>query len=119
MASNLSHVSCFPRVRRLSHSRQMRRICEAECRIALIATGLDPEIGLLHRDAPSRSSLANDLQEVLRPMVDPFVLNWIQTELFRKPDFWEDKNGNCRLMSHLLPLATEPWIPDGYPAKNQ
>jgi hypothetical protein len=29
-------------------------LCEAECRTALIATGLDPEIGLLHRDAPNR-----------------------------------------------------------------
>ncbi len=76
-------------------------LCESECRIALIATGLDPEIGLLHRDAPNRSSLANDLQEVLRPMVDSFVLHWIQRELFRKADFWEDKNGNCRLMSQL------------------
>ena len=35
-------------------------LCEAECRIALIATGLDPEIGLMHRDVPSRPSLAND-----------------------------------------------------------
>ena len=76
-------------------------LCEAECRIALIAAGLDPEIGLLHRDTLNRSSLANDLQETLRPMVDSFVLNWLQTEPFRKADFWEDKNGNCRLMSHL------------------
>jgi CRISPR-associated endonuclease Cas1 len=82
-------------------------LCEAECRIALIATGLDPEIGLLHRDAPNRSSLANDLQEILRPMVDSFVLNWIQTEPFRKADFWEDNNGNCRLMSHLCAKLSE------------
>jgi len=47
-------------------------LCESECRIALIATGLDPEIGLLHCDAPNRSSLANDLQEILRPKVDSF-----------------------------------------------
>jgi CRISPR-associated protein Cas1 len=82
-------------------------LCEAECRIALIATGLDPDIGLLHYDAPNRSSLANDLQEILRPTVDSFVLNWIQTEPFRKADFWEDKNGNCRLMSHLCAKLSE------------
>src|ERR1700756_3751243 len=34
-------------------------LCEAECRIASIAMGLDPEIGMLHCDAPNRSSLAN------------------------------------------------------------
>lgn len=76
-------------------------LCEAECRIALIGMGLDPEVGLLHCDAPNRSSLANDIQEVLRPAVDSFMLHWIQTELFRKGDFWEDKNGNCRIGSAL------------------
>ena len=72
-------------------------LCESECRLALIAMGLDPDIGLLHCDAPSRSSFANDLQEILRPKVDSFVLNWMQTEVFRKTDFWEDRNGNCRI----------------------
>ena len=82
-------------------------LCEAECRIASIATGLDPEIGLLHCDAPYRSRLAHDLQEVLRPRVDAFVLNWIQTERFRKADFWEDRNGNCRLGSPLAKRLCE------------
>jgi CRISPR-associated endonuclease Cas1 len=82
-------------------------LCEAECRIALIGTGLDPEIGLMHRDAPSRSSAANDLQEILRPSVDSWVLHWIQTEPFRKADFWEDKNGNCRLGSPLAKKLCE------------
>ena len=82
-------------------------LCEAECRIALIGAGLDPEVGLMHRDAPSRSSLANDLQEVLRSSVDSFVLHWLQTEPFRKADFWEDKNGNCRLGSPLAKKLCE------------
>src|SRR5215831_15767093 len=82
-------------------------LCEAECRIALIGTGLDPEIGLMHRDLPSRSSLANDIQEVLRASVDSFVLHWIQTESFRKADFWEDKNGNCRVGSPLAKKLCE------------
>jgi CRISPR-associated protein Cas1 len=82
-------------------------LCEAECRIALIAMGLDPEIGLLHCDAPNRSSAANDLQEVLRPAVDCFMLNWIQTERFCKADFWEDRNGNCRIGSPLAKKLCE------------
>src|SRR5215831_5338577 len=77
-------------------------LCESECRIALIGMGLDPEIGMLHCDAPNRSSLANDLQEILRSKVDSFVLNWIQTERFCKADFWEDSNGNCRIGSRLV-----------------
>lgn len=77
-------------------------LCEAECRIALIGSGLDPEIGLLHCDTPNRSSLANDVQEILRPAVDSFVLHWIQTRRFRKADFLEDRNGNCRIGSARL-----------------
>jgi hypothetical protein len=82
-------------------------LCEAECRIGLIGMGLDPEVGLLHCDAPSRASLANDLQEVLRPAVDSFVLNWIQTERFSKADFWEDRNGNCRIATPLAKKLCE------------
>src|ERR1017187_4112582 len=82
-------------------------LCEAECRIALIGTGLDPEVGLLHCDTPNRASLANDLQEVLRPAVDSFMLNWIQTERFSKADFWEDRNGTCRIGSPLAKKLCE------------
>lgn len=82
-------------------------LCEAECRIALIAMGLDPEVGMLHCDTPNRSSLANDIQEVLRPAVDSFMLNWIQTERFSKADFWEDRNGNCRIGSPLAKKLCE------------
>ena len=64
-------------------------LCEAECRIGLIGMELDPEVGLLHCDAPNRSSLANDVQEVLRPAIDSFMLNWIQTERFSRTDFWK------------------------------
>ena len=39
--------------------------------------------------------------EVCRPKVDAFVLHWIQNEPLRKSDFWEDRNGNCRIGSRL------------------
>src|SRR5215472_4826995 len=82
-------------------------LCEAECRIALIGAGLDPEIGLLHCDTPNRSSLANDLQEILRPKVDSFVLNWMQTERFRKADFSEGRDGSCRIGTPLAKRLCE------------
>jgi hypothetical protein len=63
--------------------------------------GLDADIGLLHVDTPNRASLACDLQEVVRPKVDAFVLNWLQSEPFRKSDWWEDRNGNCRMVTSL------------------
>jgi CRISPR-associated protein Cas1 len=75
---------------------------EAEARIAAVAMGMDPDIGMLHVDTPNRSSLACDLQEPLRPKVDAFILNWLQTEPLRKGDFWEERNGNCRICTPLV-----------------
>src|SRR5580704_15419285 len=83
-------------------------LCEAECRIAAVAMGLDPAIGCLHVDAPNRHSLACDLMEVCRPCgVDAFVLNWLQSEPLRHADFWEDRNGNCRIVSSLATRLCE------------
>ena len=76
-------------------------LTEIAARIALVACGLDVDLGMLHNDAPNRSSLANDLQEIVRPKVDAFVLNWIQTETFRKSDWWEDRSGACRMTTAL------------------
>lgn len=47
----------------------------AECVSAIVATGLDPAIGVLHSDDEGRPSLALDLVEEFRPMVaDQVVL---------------------------------------------
>jgi len=76
-------------------------LLESESRLSAAAMGLDPGIGCLHVDTPNRDSLACDLMEVCRPKVDAFVLNWLQSEPFRKSDFWEYRNGNCRIGSSL------------------
>ncbi len=75
---------------------------ESEARLSAVVMGLDPAIGFLHTDTPNRDSLACDLMEVCRPGgVDVFVLNWLQSEPLRKTDFWEDRNGNCRIAPSL------------------
>jgi len=76
-------------------------LLESESRLSAAAMGLDPGIGCLHVDTPNRDSLACDLMEVCRPKVDAFVLNWLQSEPLCKSDFWEDRNGNCRIGSSL------------------
>jgi CRISPR-associated endonuclease Cas1 len=77
-------------------------ILESEARLSAVAMGMDPAIGFLHVDTLNRDSLACDLMEVCRPSgVDAFVLNWLQSEPLRKSDFWEDRNGNCRIASSL------------------
>src|SRR5207249_4672193 len=45
-------------------------ILESESRLAAVALGLDPGIGLLHVDTNARDSLALDLMEAARPSVD-------------------------------------------------
>src|SRR5713226_9713522 len=76
-------------------------LLESESRLSGAAMGLDPGIGLLHVDTPNRDSLACDIMEPIRPKCDAFVLHWLQSEPLRRPDFWEDRNGNCRIASSL------------------
>lgn len=76
-------------------------ILEAEARIAALAVGADPMLGFLHADARSRDSLACDLMEPARPKVDAYVLDLFLRREFRKEDFFELPDGQCRLMPPL------------------
>ena len=78
-------------------------ILEAETRLGIAALGLDPGLGFLHFDTKNRDSLACDLMEPVRPMVDAYLLEWLRREAFRKEWFFEERDGNCRLMG---PFAT-------------
>jgi len=79
-------------------------LLESETRLAASAVGLDPGMGLLHVDTPARDSLACDIMEAVRPSVDAWLLDWIMREPFRRSDFFEEPNGNCRL---LRPIAAK------------
>lgn len=73
-------------------------ILEAEARIAALTVGLDPAIGVMHSDTRARDSLACDLMEPVRPKVDAFVLAMLQRREFSKEDFFETREGVCRLL---------------------
>jgi CRISPR-associated endonuclease Cas1 len=79
-------------------------LLESESCLALTALGLDPGMGVLHVDSPSRSSFACDVMESVRPQVDAYVFDWINRELLRREWFFEKRDGNCRLMA---PLAVQ------------
>ena len=85
-------------------------LLESESRLAAAALGLDPGLAFLHADTSSRDSLACDLMEPLRPEVDAYVLNWLRREPLRREWFFEQRNGNCRLMasfaSHLAETSS-------------
>jgi CRISPR-associated endonuclease Cas1 len=74
-------------------------ILESEARIAAVAVGLDPNLGMLHADTDSRSSLACDLMEAVRPQVDGYVLDWLTRTPLRREWFFELRDGSCRLMA--------------------
>lgn len=82
-------------------------ILEAESRVALLAVGLDPGLGILHTDQRARDSLALDLMETVRPHVDKFALDLAATRVFGLADLHETQTGQCRLLPRLArELAT-------------
>ena len=82
-------------------------ILESEARLAAAALGLDPGIGVMHVDSPARDSLACDLMEPVRPQVDAYVLEWISREPIRREWFFEQRDGNCRLMASFAVRLSE------------
>ncbi len=82
-------------------------ILEAEARLAALAVGCDPGLGVLHADQPRRDSLACDLMEPIRPAVDAFALDLLRTRTFRWQDFFETREGVCRILAPLTPLLIE------------
>ena len=74
-------------------------LLESEARLAAAALGLDPGMGVLHVDTTARDSLACDLMEVVRPQVDAYMLDWITRQPLNREWFFEQRDGNCRLMA--------------------
>ena len=82
-------------------------VLESEARLAAAALGLDPGLGFIHMDAAARDSLACDLMEPVRPEVDAWVLHWITREPLKREWFFEQRDGNCRLMAPFASRLAE------------
>jgi len=82
-------------------------LLESESRLAAAALGLDPGIGLMHADTEARDSLACDLMEPVRPQIDAYVLDWINRNPICREWFFEQRDGNCRLMASLAVRLAE------------
>ena len=82
-------------------------VLESESRLGAAALGLDPGIGVLHVDTPARDSLACDLMEAVRPQIDGFLVDWLTRETLKREWFFEQRDGNCRLMSTLAVRLSE------------
>lgn len=73
-------------------------VLESEACLAAAALGLDPGLGVLHVDTPARDSLACDLMEPVRAQCDAYVLDWVTSQPLSREWFFEQRDGNCRLM---------------------
>src|SRR5208337_2439525 len=60
-----------------------------------------------HLDMPYRDSLACDLMEPVRPQVDAYLLDWVSREPLKREWFFEQRDGNCRLMAPLAARLSE------------
>ena len=85
-------------------------LIETEVRIALLAHGLDPEMGLLHSQRRFRNGLAHDLMEPMRPLADAWILDLLERRTFSQHDFVETRRGICRL-APPLPQAVAAMAP--------
>ena len=85
---------------------------EGEARLALLAHGLDPTLGVLHADQRNRDSFALDVMEPVRPSVDAFLLDLLEDRVFEARAFAELPNGICRIaapLTHELALTLPHW----------
>lgn len=82
-------------------------IVEAEARLALLAVGLDPGMGVMHADLRSRDSLACDVMEAVRPSVDAYLLELLRSRVFGPGDFFETREGACRLLPPVTKVLAE------------
>jgi CRISPR-associated endonuclease Cas1 len=82
-------------------------VIESEARLAAAALGLDPGLGFIHVDTPARDSLACDLMEPVRPQVDAYLLDWLTQQPLRREWFFEQRDGNCRLMGPFAVRLSE------------
>jgi CRISPR-associated endonuclease Cas1 len=88
------------------------RLLEGETRIACLACGLDPAVGILHADVRGRDSFVLDLMEPIRPAVDGYLLDLLQQRTLRAADFYQTRKGVCRVLSpfsHTLAETTTSW----------
>lgn len=71
-----------------------------DCRSAVEASGLDPQIGFLHALRPGRAALALDLMEEFRFLADRLALTLINREQISSKDFVDREGGAVMLEGH-------------------
>ncbi len=82
-------------------------LLEAECLRAINTVGLDAHVGFLHEMNPSKNSLAYDLQEPFRFLVDMAVISLIEFNKMDNKDFIRTESYSLRLKPSGAKKVTE------------
>lgn len=82
-------------------------LLEAECLRTINAVGLDPHVGFLHEMNTGKNSLAYDMQEPFRFLVDFAVISLIESERMENKDFIRTENYSLRLRPSGAKKLTE------------
>ncbi len=82
-------------------------LLEAECLRVINTVGFDAHVGFLHEMNPSKNSLAYDLQEPFRFLVDLAVINLVETEKIDTKDFIRTESYSLRLKPSGAKKVTE------------
>ncbi|MBQ0147235.1 MAG: type II CRISPR-associated endonuclease Cas1, partial [Flavobacteriaceae bacterium] len=73
---------------------------------ALVSSGLNPTLGIFHRNQYNAYCLADDIMEPYRPYVDEMVVEWINKP-FQPTELSKESK------THLLNIATKDVMIDG------
>lgn len=76
-----------------------------DCRSALEAVGLDPQVGFLHALRPGRAALALDLMEEFRPWAERLALTLINRGQLGSADFLIREGGGVSLLPEARKLV--------------
>lgn len=93
-------------------------LAQIETRVACLAVGLDPGLGVVHADTRNRDSMVLDVLEPVRAAVEETVLGLVAQRVWRKADFHERPNGSVMLgieLRHTLPRTMELWAKTAAP----
>jgi CRISPR-associated protein Cas1 len=80
-----------------------------DCRSAVEAVGLDPQVGFLHAIRPGRASLALDLMEEFRAFADRLALSLINRGQVDAKDFVEREGGAVLLEGDARKAVVVAW----------
>jgi CRISPR-associated protein Cas1 len=82
----------------------------SDCMAALVAAGLDPNVGFLHVDRPGRPSLALDVMEEFRPLLaDRLVLTLLNRRQLTGSDFIVREGGAVEMSEKARKVVVTSW----------